>query len=295
MHLEILSNGLGGPSMYLLTLAARREIPATISITADTGAEEDRLCSNGRRMSARQFFDEVVVPYAAVHGIGAYFVRAKTKTGAPMQTLWQQVEDAADSGELKTIKIPLFGSEGGRLRQPCTSRWKIAAIRQAARELGATSMRQALGIHTGEAARRMKGANPRRVDGWLTMNDIDGMFSSGPHAGKPRIVKWSTRYYPLVEKRLYRDDIQRELLAAGLPYLITSECDFCPHQDAARWLRHTPERLAEIAALETKFNGEYFFTDRRIPLMQAIELMDKNTNQDSLDLDFGCNNAVCGV
>lgn len=236
-----------------------------------------------------------MAPYAAAHNIRAYFARANTGAGTPMQTLWDQVEQAADNGKLTSIKIPLFGSNDGRLNQPCTSRWKTAAIRQTARGLGATALRAALGIHTSEAARRMKGANPRRVDGWLTMNDIDGKISSGPNKGKPRIVQWCTRYHPLVEFRLYRDDIQRELAAAGMPYLITSECDFCPHQDAARWLRHTPERLAEIAALETKFNGEYFFTDRRIPLMQAIELMDKNTNQDSLDLDFGCNNAICGV
>lgn len=291
MHLEILSNGLGGPSMYLLALAARREIPATISITADTGVEEDRIANDGHRVSAADFFDEIVQPYAEAHGIAAYFVRAKTGTGAPMPTIWQQTEAVLAEGKPTSAKIPLFGSDGGRLGQSCTSRWKVAAIRQQCRALGATTMRAAHGIHTGEALRRMKGANPRRWEGWTTLNDIDGKNKDGT----PKIVKWCMRYYPLVEKRLYRHQIEELLRVEGLPYLVTSECDFCPHQDLARWQRHTPERLAEVAALEGKFGGQFFFTDKRIPLLNAIELMARDDGQQAMDLDFGCGNSVCGV
>jgi hypothetical protein len=49
MHLESISNGLGAPSILLVAMAIRGEIPATVSITADTGWENDRLWNTGRR------------------------------------------------------------------------------------------------------------------------------------------------------------------------------------------------------------------------------------------------------
>lgn len=47
-HIEALANGMGGPSMYLLWLACQKRIPATVSITADTGVGE-RLSALHRR------------------------------------------------------------------------------------------------------------------------------------------------------------------------------------------------------------------------------------------------------
>lgn len=46
MKANWVANGLGGQSMYLFYLACHRRIPATLSITGDTGGENDRVCSN---------------------------------------------------------------------------------------------------------------------------------------------------------------------------------------------------------------------------------------------------------
>lgn len=59
MHLEAIANGLGAQSMYLVVLAGRREIPATVSITADTGWEKDRLWHNGEWSTPQEFFDKL--------------------------------------------------------------------------------------------------------------------------------------------------------------------------------------------------------------------------------------------
>jgi hypothetical protein len=72
-----------------------------------------------------------------------------------------QLDDSLDHP--RKAFIPLFGSQDGRLRQSCTQRWKVAAIRQQARKLGAQTMRAAQGIHADEAKRRVKGV---LADGW---------------------------------------------------------------------------------------------------------------------------------
>jgi len=84
MHLESLSNGLGAQSVLLDLMMCRREIPATVSITADTGWERDRLWSNGRRSTAREYFDEIIVPLNAKYGLDSRFVRSVYKTKIPM-------------------------------------------------------------------------------------------------------------------------------------------------------------------------------------------------------------------
>jgi len=323
MNLEIISNGLGAPSMRMLTLAAEGSIPARVAITADTGAENDRLWSNGRRTTARQYFDEVVKPFCDHHGIKSYFVRAKDGEGHKMPALLDVVKLAgvefqkskSHEGLLrqKTF-IPMFGSDGGRLRQSCTSRWKIAAIRQRARALGATNVRAAQGIHIDEAWRRVKGIYIGMVDGWETYYDVDrnesvieavqgGLFGEDTDIkGKkePVPVKWATHYYPLVELKLTREQIQKDLDAIGMPYLISSECDFCPHKDLGRWERTSPIVLDEIAEIEAMFHPHFYFTDSRIPLKEAIA--QKAQERKALPIlqghdsaTFDCTDGVCGV
>lgn len=281
--------------MYLIVLAARREIPAVISITADTGWENDRLWSNGRRTSASAYFDEVVVPLCNTAGIQARFVRSRDKSKKHLMSLREHVESAAKTGNPHAqISIPLFGSRGGRLMQTCTDKWKIRALRQEARRMGATTNCNAQGIHYGEADRRIRGRFLEKRGKW---NIYQTTVSNG--GDMPTDVKWITHYYPLVDLRLRREHTQAAIEKEGIPYLISSECDGCPHQDLPRWERHTPENLTELSEVEKLFNGEYFFTEKRIPLLEALEEMkrDRRENPDLFNNEpsFGCNNAICGV
>jgi|SRR5262245_6779352 len=320
MHLEIISNGLGAPSMKLLTLAAEGFIPARVSITADTGSEEDRLWSTGERTSAKEFFTRVVLPYCKRHDIKAYFVRARDKNNHPMPSLWEMVKRSAEAFErdkeslrIQRLFIPLFGSDGGRLRQTCTSRWKVAAIRQKARRLGAETLRSAQGIHFDEAWRRVSGVYTDAFSDWDTYHDVDRKKDGKPIAytnifgedvgiktdGGLTVVKYATHYYPLVQLQMGRQAIRDELDSAGLPYLITSECDHCPHKDLPRWQRTSPEVIQEVAQVEAKFGGKFFFTDERIPLLDAIALKQRRSEfQGNLfadDSGFACTDGVCGV
>lgn len=245
--------------MYLLWLAGQRRIPSTISITADTGGELDMLWSTGRRSTAKEFFKEVTFPLAQELGLKAVFVRSRNKNGKPLPP----IEEAHLSGGF--LDIPLFGDEGGRLMQSCTQKFKVAAIRQAARRRGATSMNSAIG---------------------LTMDEVRRMKVSD--------VKWHTHYYPYIyELKLYRSEILEQLNKLGIPYLVTSQCDVCPHNDQFRWSNHTPETIARATSFEHYFMGDgLYLTQYRIPLDQALKKMDK-LDQPSL---FGCpEGGYCGV
>jgi hypothetical protein len=112
-------------------------------------------------------------------------------------------------------------------------------------------------------------------------------------------IKWLSHYYPLVDLQLRREKISETLVKLGIPYLQSSECDFCPHKDPARWLRSSPETLERLAKMESRYGGQFFFTEYRIPLLDAIVRMRKSVQENpSLlndEAEFGCGNAVCGV
>lgn len=234
MHFEILSNGMGGPSMYMMTMGI-----ATLSMTADTGWENDCLLSDGRRVTAREFYADVIVPVGIEFGIETAFVRSQDGDGNPLPPLGEQMRRGGIAG------VPTFGSNGGRLKQGCTGKYKIRAIRQELRRRGATTARCALGLTMGETHRMKQNTD----------------------------VAWHKVYWPLIDERLYRATIENRLNTMGIPYMVTSQCDGCPHQDYARWSRLAPDTVSDIINIEAGLNGTQFFTDRRRPLPEALKEM----------------------
>ena len=304
MHIEYVSNGQGSQSTKVLIDATHGHIPATVCIAANTGSENDRLWSTGERTTAREYFDRVTRPYAEAHGISAYFVQVRDKHGAAVSLKEHTLRMAR--AKRPGITMPLFTKSGKRLGQSCTDRFKLAAIRQQLRRLGAKTATAAIGIHAGEAWRRVRGIYLRDIE-------HDGakfsVYQTCKDKKNTQPIKWMTHYYPLADMGLSREDCQRAVETEGLPYLISTECDECPHQDADRWLRHTPEKLVELADYEAEFNGEFFFTPYRVPLLEAIALMrqgirpklPKQKMEKELPLfvgnpDFGCESGgICGI
>ncbi len=289
MHLEYIANGLGAPSLMMVMMAIKGELPATVAIAADTGWELDRLWTTGRRSTNQQYFDEVVVPLCKGSKVKPVFVRAVDENKRPLIGLGEFIMREAESGTIS--HIPMFGSKGGRMMQSCTDKWKIRAIRQEARRMGAKTARGAQGIHFTEAVRRVKGKFIGMEGKWSVYRTT---------VTRKKVVteiKWCSHYYPLVDLKMTRESIYREVERAGVPYIISSECDLCPHKDFARWDRTSPAVIDEAEKIETLLGGKFFFTDRRLPIRQAIEdmrIIDK-TKKAQGDLDFGCKNDICGV
>ena len=121
MHIDIISNGMGGPSMYMLVLAAEGKIPATLSIAADTGSELDRVLNTGERLTTEDYHREIIEPYAHDHGIEAVFVRAQDKDGNELPAIIDLLRQGNTAG------TPFFGDNGGGNPQYCTGKWKLRA------------------------------------------------------------------------------------------------------------------------------------------------------------------------
>lgn len=296
--------------MWLLLLAIRGDIPATVSITADTGWENDRLWNMGRRSTNEEYFNEIVVPLCKGSRVTPYFVRSVDKDKRPLPGLGEIL--AADIAKGRPTHVPLYGSKGGQMMQSCTDKMKIRAIRQQQRRLGATTGCGAQGIHFYEAARRVKGIYLRTENGWdiyqttivTTQRDFIetsvGVYKCIDKRKVEKSIKWQTHYYPAVDMKMDRAKIYAAMDAAGVPYIISSECDLCPHCDLARWERRSPDTIERGAELERQMDGKFFFTPMRIPLKEAIAKMQadriKNPEKYRKDTsDFGCKNHTCGV
>lgn len=286
MHLESISNGFGSQSMAQLILRKEGRIVGDISQSADTGSEIDCLLSDGRRMSAKLFFESVIMPYCQSIGIEAAFVRTRKNDGSELPPL-HEVMSLQQEGRIGATPafVPLFGSKMGRMAQQCTDKWKIRALRQNARRLGAKTMRSAIGLHCEEMG---------RVSGKLIRPKVGefNVFQDGTEDknGIWHPLQWCSKYYPIIDLGMTREDCRNLCKKEGLPYMISSQCFMCPHQDGPRWNRNTPELNAQAAQLEEGFAGNFFLTDQRIPLMMAIP----NMKQDDEQNDFGCQNDQCG-
>lgn len=292
--------------MLLLHLAATKQIPATLSLTSDTGSELDRVCSDGTRMTSRQFFDLHVSPYAETHGIEAVFVRSRYENNEELPPIDDVLRNSSSIGKaggsfdqmVKGLHVPLFTNDRskGRLLQSCTDKWKIRAIHQEARRRGVTLLRSAIGFHFGEVD-RVKSTFLRNEAGWDIWKPSIRRKNRKTGVVVSKEVRWLEHYHPLIDLKLNREDIRAKLKEIGLPYLVTTECDRCPHQDYKRWMMHTPESLDETAAIEAGWGGKLFFTSKRIPLKQALEQMrvEQMARQAQPSL-FPCESAAyCGV
>ena len=281
-HINSISCGQGAPSLFLIVLAGEGLFPADVVITADTGWESDMLWSTGERTTAREFWERVTRPLAASYGIDAAFVRSRNEQGEDYPPIPNYIAAKTNAKSIYgyiSIDIPVFGSNGGRLKQSCTSKWKVQAIRQELRRRGATTATTALGLHSDEV-----------------------------HRCKPSSVQWDISCWPLVDmtqrrggdgvegmgigRTWRRIDIQSELARRGISYLVTTECDGCPHKDWSRWQRTSPQTVDELAQFEAQFNGEFFLTSYRKPLREALALMEQD-NETGATLFDGCDSGYC--
>lgn len=99
------------------------------------------------------------------------------------------------------------GNPSGMLRRQCTHRWKIQPMRRWLRTQGARQVEQWLGI---------------------TLDEIE--------RAKDSDVQWITHHFPLLEKRMTRQDCINWLQSHGLPVPPKSSCVFCPYHRRQTWV-----------------------------------------------------------
>ena len=243
--------------MYMMALAGRGTIPCDIVITADTGSENDCLLSTGERVTADEFYRDIIEPLGNELKLKTAYVRGQDKNGNDLPPIIDKLRNGIIPG------VPTYGSNGGQLAQGCTGKWKVRPIRQELRRMGATTARSALGLTLDEYY-RMKQHND---------------------------VKWHWVYWPLIDRKDYKATARKVLEKEGVPYMLSSQCDMCPHKNWIRWKRTSQQMLNEIAEIEEGLGGTQFFTPARIPIKEVFKIASEQPWQP--DLFSACDSGYC--
>lgn len=143
-------------------------------------------------------FAEKYTPWLEERGVKV--VTVKNKIDNYEQTLENQ----------KGIFIPAFtldknGKKGSMLRT-CTGRWKIQPMRQYIKTVRQDHIEQWMGIS---------------LDEWQRMKDSD--------------VSYITNRYPLIEKKMTRNDCIEWLNKNNIDIPVKSSCVFCPYHSSKEW------------------------------------------------------------
>ncbi len=149
-----------------------------------------------------------------------------------------EIIDAGDIhalGAAEHVHMPFWTATGGPLQRQCTQNFKVKPARRRIREL--------LGYHASKPPHPRPGA----VEQWIgfSLDEWERMKASG--------VKFIVNRFPLIERRLTRQDCATWLRAHDLPVPVKSGCIGCPYTSASEWLdlrAHEPESWQEAVAFD---------------------------------------------
>ena len=121
-------------------------------------------------------------------------------------------------GAKEHVHIPFWTSNGGPLKRQCTREFKIRPIRRRVREI------------LGYPPDRPPHPKPGAVEKWL------GISLDEWHRMKSSRVAFEVNRYPLIEKRITRNDCIKYLQEHKLPVPPSSACVCCPYRSASAWV-----------------------------------------------------------
>jgi hypothetical protein len=254
MSLSLLSYGGGVQSTALLVLAAQREIQIDAALFSNVG--EDSEDPNTLR-----YVREVATPYAAEFGIDVIELGRIGRDGQS-KTLYAELMRP----ESRSLSIPVRMANGAPGRRRCTADYKLKVVAKWAKANGASAQTPAdvlIGISWDESHR----------------------------LSTKHVAPWERPVYPLIDRRMTRDDCKAVIVRAGLPVPGKSSCYFCPFRkpsDFAKMRRDRPELFDKAAALETTLNERrtrlgkdaVFLTRFARPLADVVA-------SEQPDMDFG--------
>lgn len=127
--------------------------------------------------------------------------------GVRVVTVKDDHPDPLNVGGMVTIPARTSSDTGGLLTRMCTNHWKVAPIRRWLQTYRrGENVEQWLGISLDEAERM-----------------------------KPSDVKYITHRWPLIEKRMSRNDCINWLQRHDLEVPVKSSCVFCPYHNRSAW------------------------------------------------------------
>jgi hypothetical protein len=266
MGLRVFSNGGGVQSSAALVLSAQGKIDFPIHLWSNVGDDSEHPASI-------KYVREVLMPYAAKHGIEFHELRKVNRDKQPV-TLYQVLTREGS----RSIDIPVRMSNGAPGNRNCTGTFKIAVIDKWLREHG------------------VKKDKPATVGIGISVDEIE-------RAGRGKETNYSVRDYPLLDLGIRRSDCLEIVKEAGLPQPPKSSCYFCPFHRPQQWAemrRDEPELFEKAAALEDTLNirrtligkDPVYLTTKLAPLRDSIGAAQDGFWTNEVD-DGGCDSGHC--
>ena len=210
--------------VYAYLRYLRRQSGPPIHIGTAGNLEQDLLKACGREMPHRvsnpPFFVKLFAPYPTT------FIRYVTVS-------WDDDKHAQQS-ELfarPTLYAAPLANEQGMLFRQCTRDYKIRVIERVIRTLAGNTRKLA-----DNAITQLYG---------ISMDEMERMTES-KH-------RWAQHGYPLIERRMTREDCQTWLADNGHPLAPKSACYFCPYRSDAGW-KHMQQTQPKTYARAVKFD-----------------------------------------
>ncbi|WIG60452.1 MAG: hypothetical protein OJF49_003200 [Ktedonobacterales bacterium] len=275
--MNVFSFGGGVQSTAALVLAARGDLDCDAFLFANVGDDSEHPAT-------LRYVREVAMPYAAAHSIELHELHRQRKDGS-IETLYGRLTRPGS----KSIGIPVrLAGSGAPAQRNCTADFKIRVIASWCYRHGARKMKPAttmLGISMDEFQRM-------RTD-------------SG--------ISYTRLAYPLIDRRMSRQDCINVIASAGLPVPPKSSCWFCPYHRLSVWQRmrdEEPDLFRKACELEASLTARaktlkryspkalppeqeaVFFTRTMKPLAQAVGNASQLSLFDSFEGDV-CESGFC--
>lgn len=260
---RVISYGGGTQSTALMIMAAERIIDFPILLYANVGEKAE----NPETLA---YFHDVAVPYCKAHGLDLREVR-KRPSGKEVDLF-----DTIMNQDSRSMTIPVYLGSGQPFIRTCTADYKVKRIAYVVKHMGATVKEKALvalGISIDE-------------------------YSRVRHS----TIKWQEYAYPLIDRRMSRQDCIEFIGQAGLPVPPKSSCFFCPFHTNAYWrnLSHNrPDLFRKAISIEEELNrrrkrdgrDRVYLHNRLIPLHQIFgtDLDDEPESEATCDVAGYCN------
>jgi hypothetical protein len=217
--------------------------------------------------------------------------------------------DIRRDGARAHVHIPFWTETGGPIRRQCTRQFKIRPVRRFARTLigrpptsRETPPLQRLAAHPSRPPNPPAGA----VEQWL------GITTDEFTRAKASEVEYIINRWPLLEKRMTRDDCTAWLHDHSLPVPVKSACVICPYRRADEWIDirdNEPEQFRAAIAFDEKhrddprlhrdgLNDSLYIWQGIEPLatadLEASAARDRRIYGTQLPL-FACESGYCGI
>lgn len=200
------------------------------------------------------------------------------------RSLKDDILRASNAKRARFVSVPFF-TETGLGRRQCTREFKISVISKKQRELLGYLPRQRIPSKSCEV--------------WIGISVDEAMRM------KPSSNKWAVNRWPLIERRMTRNDCLRWLERNNYPLAPKSACIGCPFHSDAHWrdMRdNSPEEWAEAVAVDRALRERgpmrgtrvlQYMHRQRVPLDQV----DLSTLEDHGQLNLFINECegMCGV